>query len=177
MSDFHDRNIGLVTVAMKEFTATEAKREVLIRMRRIAARILDYIESNFDDTSSQFPQYTANLHDATGIAIYDDGRVEQYLPIARADNPQKSPIGEEEWGFEELSHVVRQGSAKYNNGLWLVLFSASSYSEEIEDIGSPIGRGKGFFTWLWDVLSIDIKQELGDVMIAPMLGLSDSVPF
>ena len=101
MSDFHDRNIGLVTVAMKEFTATEAKREVLIRMRRIAARILDYIESKFDDTSSQFPQYTANLHDATGIAIYDDGRVEQYLPIARAEDPQKSPIGEEEWGFEE----------------------------------------------------------------------------
>ena len=177
MSDFSGKNIALVTLRMKQFAEKEAKREVLKRMRRIAQYMVDYIDSNFADDSQQFPQLTSNLHDATGLAIYDNGRLESYIPTQRATEAQMSPSGGEEWGTQELANVIRQGVTMYSKGLWLVLFSASSYAEQIEDIGSPRSRGQGFFEWLWDAVSIDIKKEFEGCMIAPMLGLSDSIPF
>lgn len=176
MSRFHADNVALVTLKMKEFAEKEAKLEVLKRMRRIAQRMVDFIDSNFADDSSQFPQWTSNLHDATGVAIYDDGRLENYIPTQRASEPQQSPIGEDEWGTQELANVIKQGVTKFPKGLWLVLFSASSYSEQIEDIGSPASRGKGFFERLWDILSIDIRKEFDGCIIAPMMGLSNSIP-
>lgn len=176
MSNFHADNVALVTLKLKEFAEREAKREVIKRIRRIAERMVDFIDSNFDDNSVQFPQFTANLHDATGIAVYDDGRLESYLPTKRASEPQVSPIGEEEWGSEELGHAIKQGVAKFSKGLWLVMFSASSYSETVEDAGSPADRGRRFFTALWEYLSIDIKKEFDDCIIAPLFGIDDTLP-
>lgn len=177
MSQFHADNVALVTLKMKEFAEKEAKREVLKRMRRIARYMVDFIDRNFADDSQQYPQYTSNLHDATGVAIYDDGKLEHYIPTQRASKPQKSPIGEDEWGAQELANVIRQGVTRFSKGLWLVMFSASSYSEHIEDMGSPRDRGRSFFTSLWEYLSIDIKKEFEGCIIAPMMGLSDSIPF
>lgn len=179
MSQFHAENVALVTLKMKEFAEKEAKREVLKRMRRIAQYMVDFIDSHFADDSQQYPQFTANLHDATGVAIYDDGRLEQYIPTRRASGPQRTPIGEDEWGSEELANVIRQGTAKFREGLWLVMFSASSYAETIENIGGPTEeeRGRKFFSALWEYLSIDIKREFQGCIIAPMFGLSDSIPF
>lgn len=175
MSDYwNEHNKAVVTLKLKEFAATEAKREVLKRMRRVAQYMVDFIDRNFADDSQNYPQFTANLHDATGVAIYDDGRLEQYLPTQRATEPQMSPIGEDEWGSQELSNVVRQGTTKFSKGLWLVLFSASSYAESIENIGSPRERGRDFFTNLWEYLSIDIKQEFNGCIIQPTFGLSDA---
>lgn len=172
-------NVGLVTLRMKQLVESEAKKEVLKRMRRIAQSIVDYVDSHFDDNSEQFPQYTGNLHDATGVAIYNDGTLESYMPTRRATSAQMSPIGEDEWGSEELANVIRQGVLKYSQGLWLVLFSASSYAFEVHNIGSPADppRGKAFFNELWDALSIDIKREFENCYVAPLLGLSDSIPF
>lgn len=177
MSKFHADNVAFVTLKLKQFAEREAKREVLTRMHRIAQAMVDYIDSHFADDDEHFPQYTANLHDATGVAIYDDGRLENYFPVQRAVDPQQTEIGEEEWGSRELEEAARQGMTKFSKGLWLVLFSSSSYAESVEDIGSPKKRGKGFFTWLWETLSIDIKQEFDGCMIAPQYGLSDSIPF
>lgn len=177
MSRFHADNMALVTLRMKEFAEKEAKREVLKRMRRVAQYMVDFIDSHFSDDSRLYPQYTANLHDATGIAIYDDGKLECYLPTQRASKPQKSPIGEEEWGSRELANVVKQGVTKFSKGLWLVLFSASSYAEQVEDLGSPRDRGRSFFTDLWDYMTIDIKKEFDGCIVAPMFGLSDAIPF
>lgn len=175
MSDYwNEHNKAVVTLKLKEFAATEAKREVLKRMRRVAQYMVDFIDRNFADDSQNYPQFTANLHDATGVAIYDDGRLEQYLPTQRATEPQMSPIGEDEWGSQELSNVVRQGTTKFSKGLWLVLFSASSYAKSIENIGSPRERGRDFFTNLWEYLSIDIKQEFNGSIIQPTFGLSDA---
>lgn len=177
MSNFHEDNVALMTLKLKEFAEREAKREVLKRMRRIAQKMVDFIDGNFSKNSQQFPQFTANLHDATGIAIYDDGGLDRYLPTQRATAAQMSPIGEDEWGREELENAIKQGLTKYSKGLWLVMFSASSYAEDIEDMGSPKGRGKGFFTWFWESMSIDIKKEFKDCIVKPMIGLADSIPF
>lgn len=177
MSNFHASNVAQVTLMMRNFAEHEAKREVLTRLRRIATAMVAFIDSHFADDSNEFPQYTANLHDATGVAIYDSGRLEQYLPTQRASTPQESPIGEEEWGSRELSNVVHQGVSTFSSGLWLVLYSASSYAERVEDLGSPKDRGRGFFTWLWEQISIDIKREFEGCIIAPMFGLSDAIAF
>lgn len=177
MSKFHANNTALVTLKMKEFAEREAKREVLKRMRRVAQYMVDFIDSHFADGNENYPQYTANLHDATGIAIYDNGRLEQYLPTQRATQPQHTEIGEDEWGSQELANVVRQGATRFFKGLWLVMFSASSYAEKIEDIGSPKDRGRDFFTNLWEYLSIDIRKEFDGCITAPLFGLSDSMPF
>lgn len=177
MSQFHADNVALVTLRLKELAEKEAKREVLKRMRRIAKYMVDFIDSHFADDNANFPQYTANLHDATGIAIYDDGKLEAYLPTQRASEPQKTEIGEDEWGAQELANVVAQGVSKFSKGLWLVMYSASSYAERIEDSGSPKDRGRDFFTNLWEYLSIDIHKEFDGCIIAPMFGLSGSMPF
>lgn len=177
MSNFHADNVALVTLGMKNFAEREAKREVLKRMRRVAQYMVDFIDSHFNDNDTDFPQYTANLHDATGIAIYDNGKLEAYLPTKRATQPQKTEIDEEEWGSQELANVVLQGVARFSKGLWLVMFSASSYAEMIEDIGSPKDRGRSFFTNLWEYLSIDIHKEFEGCIIAPLFGISDSIPF
>lgn len=176
MSKFHADNMALVTLELKKFAENEAKREVIRRLRRIAERMADLIDSRFADDSEQFPQFTGNLHDATGIAIYDEGRLESYLPTQRATGPQESPSGEDEWGSEELTNVIRQGATRFSKGLWLVMFSASSYAERIEDMGSPADRGRSFFTSLWEYLSIDIKSEFGG-STTPMFGLSNVMPF
>lgn len=177
MSRFHAGNVALVTLRMKEFAEKEAKREVLRRMRRIAVAMVDFIDSRFSDDSNEFPQYTANLHDATGIAIYDNGKLESYMPAQRASVPQENSSREEEWGSQELANVIRQGMSRFSKGLWLVLFSASSYAEQVEDLGSPRNRGKKFFEWLWDQISIDIKDEFEGCIVAPLFGLSDALNF
>lgn len=176
---WNEHNKAVVTLKLKQFAATEAKREVLRRMRRVAQYMVDFIDTHFADDSQDYPQYTANLHDATGVAIYDDGRLEQYLPTQRASEPQKSPIGEDEWGSQELSNIVHQGASRFSKGLWLVLFSASTYAETIENVGGPTEaqRGRNFFTNLWEYISIDIKQEFNGCIIQPSFGLSDAVPF
>lgn len=177
MSKFHSHNIAVVTLGLKQFTKEVATREVMTRLRRIASSIVDYIDAHFKFEDPQFPEYTANMHDATGVAIYNDGVLESYTPIQRASVAQKTAIDEDEWGYQELANAIRVGATKYSKGIWLVLFCASSYAEKVEDIGSPANRGQGFFTWLWDIISIDIKKAFNDCIIAPMFGLSDSIPF
>lgn len=177
MSNFHADNVALVTLKLKQFAEREAKREVLTRLRRIAQAMVDFIDSHFADDDEHFPQYTANLHDATGVAIYDDGRLESYFPVQRAVYPQQTEFGEEEWGSRELEEAAKQGMTKFSKGLWLVLFSSSSYSVNVEYAGSPKKRGKNFFTWLWEIISIDINREFAGCMVDPQYGLSDSIAF
>lgn len=177
MSRFHADNVALVTLKLEQFAEQEAKREVLTRMRRIAQTMVDYIDSRFADGDEYFPQYTANLHDATGVAIYDNGRLECYFPTQRAIDAQETGIGDEEWGSRELEKAARQGITKFSKGLWLVLFSSSSYAEEVEDVGSPKKRGKNFFTWLWETISVNINMEFDGCMIAPQYGISDTFAF
>ena len=158
MSSFHADNIATVRLALRKFAAEDAKKAVLKRMWLIAGRMVDYIDGHFNDNSDQFPEWSGNLHDATGVGIYDDGRLECFIPTKRAGGTQMGISGEEEWGGEELSFALKQGCVRFPSGLWLVLFSASSYAEKVEDIGSPKDRGQNFFTTLWEQLRIDVKN-------------------
>ena len=173
MSDYTAHNISVVKLGLKKFAENEARKEVLRRMRIIAGKMLDLIERVFSDDSEQFPQWTANLHDATGIGIYADGRLESYMPVQRASKPQKTSSGKSVWGSQELSDALKMASTTYSTGLWLVLFSAVDYAESIDNIGSPANRGQNFFTALCEYLGIDVKDEFGTAIV----GMSGDIKF
>lgn len=163
--DYTEHNISVVKLRLKEFAEKEAKKEVLRRMRLIAQNLLNAITSGFDANDEQYPVWTGNLADATGIGIYADGVLSSYIPIKRADRPQENGIGEEVWGTEELTDALSRASSKFSKGLWLVVFSTMDYARRIETKGSPKDRGKGFFTQFIDVAAGDIKDQFGAAIV------------
>ena len=171
MSDYTAHNLSVIKVRLREFAEKEAKQEVVRRMRIIAGKMIDLIESVFSDASEQFPEWTANLHDATGIGIYVDGHLDRYMPVQRASEPQESESGEEIWGTEELSEALTKASTAFAKGLWLVMFSAVEYAERIDNIGSPKERGIKFFTTLCEYLGMDVNEQFGTAIV----GMSGSI--
>lgn len=169
--DWTAENLATVKLIIEAFTQKHAKKLVLDRMRLIASRMVEYIDDRFNKDSQQYPEYTANLHDATGVAIYADGRLDKFLPTKRATSPQLGIDGSDEWGSTELEFAISQLASRFSKDLWLVMFSASSYADLVDDSGSPKERGRDFFTSLWEVLSIDIQDEF-KTSIVSMSGLS-----
>ena len=170
MSDYTAHNLSVIKVGLREFAEKEAKKEVVRRMRIIAGKMIDLIDRVFSKTSDNFPEWTANLHDATGIGIYVDGHLDEYMPVQRASTAQQSRSGEDVWGTTELSEALTNASTTFSKGLWLVMFSAVDYAEQIEDIGSPKDRGEGFFTALCEWLGMDVKEQFGTAIVG-MSGL------
>ncbi|MDE7350307.1 MAG: hypothetical protein K2N25_04515 [Muribaculaceae bacterium] len=165
MSDYTAHNLSVIKVGLREFAEKEAKKEVVRRMRIIAGKMIDLIERVFSDESEQFPEWTANLHDATGIGIYVDGHLDKYMPVQRASTAQQSRSGEDVWGTTELSEALTKASTTFAKGLWLVMFSAVDYAEQIEKIGSPKDRGRSFFTSLCEYLGMDVKEQFGTAIV------------
>lgn len=165
MADYTAHNLSVIKVGLRDFAEKEAKKEVVRRMRIIADKMLDLIERVFSDTSEQFPEWTANLHDATGIGIYVDGHLDKYMPVQRASEYQESRIGEAIWGTTELSEAITNASTTFAKGLWLVMFSAVDYAEQVEDLGSPASRGQGFFTTLCEYLGMDVIGQFGTAIV------------
>ena len=165
MADYTAHNLSVIKIGLRDFAEKEAKKEVVRRMRIIAGKMLDLIERVFSDSSEQFPEWTANLHDATGIGIYVDGHLDKYMPVQRASEPQESQSGVEVWGTAELSEALTKASTTFTKGLWLVMFSAVDYAEQIEDIGSPKERGRNFFTTLCEYLGMDVKEQFGTAIV------------
>lgn len=166
MADYTAHNLSVIKVGLRDFAEKEAKKEVVRRMRIIADKMLDLIERVFSDSSEQFPEWTANLHDATGIGIYVDGHLEKYMPVQRASGPQESRSGEDTWGTEELFQALTNASTTFAKGLWLVMFSAVDYAEQIEDSGSPKERGRNFFTTLCEYLGMDVIGQFGTAIVS-----------
>ncbi len=165
MSYWTEHNISVIKLRLTKFAETEAKKEVLKRLYSIAANLIAFIDDNFKPKDKKFPEYSANLHDATGVAIYDNGVIRKYLPTRRAMEPQMNEINEEEWGYEMLNNAISAGLTHFSKGLWLVLFSGSSYADQIERIGSPKERGMGFFTNLAERLGFNISGAFGVAIV------------
>lgn len=114
-----------------------------------AQQVVDYINGNFNAESKDFPVDTANLHDATGVGVYVDGRIHRFLPTKWADKPQRSGFDGVNHkgivGSEFLQQAISEASTRFAKGVWFVVFSAVPYAYHIDAHGSPLGRGQDFF--------------------------------
>lgn len=118
--------------------------DLLAMLTRVAQDIVAAI-----DSGSYIPEWTANLHDATGVAIYNDGAVQRFIPTKKAAKKTKSGFGGVHHydidGAEFLQRTITDAATTFSKGLWFVVISAVPYAYYIDQSGSPRGRGTGFF--------------------------------
>lgn len=133
--------------------------ELVNVLKRVAQQIVTAI-----DTGAYIPEYTGNLHDATGVAVYADGAVVSFLPTKKAAKKAKTGFGGvnhyEIDGNEFLTRTIAEASTTFAKGVWFVVFSTVPYAYYIDANGSPLGRGQGFF-----------KKTYGDAVNEILAGL------
>lgn len=133
--------------------------ELVNLLKQVAKQIVDAI-----DSESYIPEYTSNLHDATGVAVYADGMAVSFLPTKRATKKASTGLGGENHygidGNEFLRRTIAEAAATFAKGVWFVVFSTVPYAYHIDANGSPLGRGQGFF-----------KKTYGDAVSEIIAGL------
>lgn len=129
--------------------ATIIKADIRDVMQDVARQMHEYIS---DTTSNQgdgnMPYYTGNLSDSTGLGVYIDGALTAYIPPQRAMIPQSN--GDSDpiiWGYQDIRDTLSFASSEYSKGLWVVLFSTTSYAIKVDERGSKYWN-KGFFSQL-----------------------------
>lgn len=154
MADYTAHNSKIFNVGLKNFAEREIKTKLETMLRSVAERLVAYIDGGFTPPTgtSQFPVYTGNLHDATGVGVYIDGRLSSYVPTAIAVEQQtnRGEIGID--GSINLRLALQAATSQFAKGIWIVLFSTVSYAYKINTQGSRWNRGVGFFDGLGEVL-------------------------
>lgn len=152
--DYSGKNAMVLTVGIKKFAETEAKRRILKVCEDVAQHMVWAIDGAFQPPhppggvfggNDKFPVWTDNMHDATGVGIYDDGKCYKYIPTKRAEKPQNHRKIKNIWGNAYLEDALSQGATKYSKGIWFVVFCAVPYAETVHYLGSPRDRGVDFF--------------------------------
>lgn len=121
-----------------------------------ASAVVSKIDSGFAANDKQFPTYTKNMRDGTGLAVYFNGTTQGYAPVPKATKPQKKNIV----GQELLRQAISNGSARFSKGAYIVLYSAVPYATYVNAVGSPKFRGKDFFNVLGDTLMQQLLDKL-----------------
>lgn len=169
-SDFMQRNKTVITVGCKNYIESDAKPRLIKMLTQIAQGMVDLIDGAFapvppyhrdpESGNEGFPVWHGQLRDATGVAVYDNGRVIKFLPTRKADkHPQRdlkrgiNNIIGGEW----LEMAITEAQGMCSKGLWIVLFSSVPYAADVNKIGSPAGRGIAYFDRLSD-------RELADIL-------------
>lgn len=114
-------------------------------IEELADAILDYIKSIASETNEEgLPIYTGNLFDSTGIGIYKDGSLIALKTNDRiADDVQTIGQYGTYFGADLLNTALQSGIS--DGGYVLRIISASPIAEMINEEGSSIGRGEGFW--------------------------------
>lgn len=161
MSGHRAHNGKVFKVGLDNF-AKNSVTPILIEIGKESAQLLvDFVDGKFvlPDGTTQFPVDTANLRDATGAAVYANGRTEYFVPTAKATKPQSYNGTKGLVGSDLLKTAIAAASTTYSSGVWVVIFSAVPYAFKINEQGSKIGRGVGFFEVLTQyILSEAIKR-------------------
>lgn len=155
---YHARNIKIVKAAIQNHTQRAAKRKIIKMLELCAERLVDMVDDKFMPWPSKLPHggsathpvWVGQMHDATGVGIYDDGKVIHYLPTKKAlDTQPQYDHAHNDWyiiGNERLREAIQMGITQFSEGLWIVLFCAVPYANIVNTQGSPWSRGKDFFT-------------------------------
>jgi hypothetical protein len=165
MSKYTAHNAQVFKVGLKNFTEAQVKPMIVAALIQVAQILVGVIDGNFvmPKGTTQFPVDTANLHDATGVGVYSDGRVQHFIPTKRAVKQQRSGIGSPSRGIDGnalLQSAISAGATQFAKGIWIVLFSTVPYAYHINTNGSKIGRGAGFFEALKQNLLNDVIANL-----------------
>lgn len=85
MADYRAHNNKVFNLKIRQF-ADGIKLEIADMLKSVAQIIVGVIDGNFapPEGTQQFPIWTNNLHDATGIGVYCDGALSSFIPTARA---------------------------------------------------------------------------------------------
>lgn len=154
MSNHSAHNSQVFNVGLKYFTEAQAKPRIVAILTQVAQMLVGVIDGSFvmPKGSIQFPVDTANLHDATGIGVYSDGRVQHFIPTKQAVKTQSDGGTKGVDGNALLQSAIAAGATQFAKGIWIVLFSTVPYAYKINTQGSKRGRGVGFFDGLGEVL-------------------------
>lgn len=128
-------NIEAIKKQCTIFIASKYKPKVVSMLQKVASEMVRMIDSNQFD----IPVYTSNLKDATGVAVYVDGRVSMYLPTKSATRLQHSGFhGRTEKDIDGslyLQNTINDAITDFQTGVWIVLYSAVPYAFYINDTG------------------------------------------
>lgn len=140
---YQSQNLNVLKEGMKMFVKNVAQPQLVSVLRQKAQEVVRLIDSGL------IPEYTANLHDATGCAVYADGAISAFIPTKRAQKQGKSGFdGVNHYGIDGsafLQQAISEASTRFAKGVWFVVFSAVPYAYHIDAKGSPLGRGQDFF--------------------------------
>lgn len=140
---YQAQNLAVLRQGCKMFIKNVAQPKLVEILAQKADEIVKLIDSGL------IPEYTANLHDATGVGVYVDGAITSFIPTKRAHKAGKSGFdGVNHYGIngsEFLKQAIAEASTKFAKGIWFVIFSATPYAYHIDAKGSPLGRGQDFF--------------------------------
>lgn len=154
MADYTAHNAKIFKFGLNDYADNVIRVKLEAMLRSVAERLVAYIDGGFTPPHGnvQFPVDTGNLHDATGVGVYIDGRLSSYIPTAIAVRQQtnRGEIGID--GSINLKLALQAAVTRFAKGIWIVLFSTVSYAYKINAQGSSRGRGVGFFDGLGEVL-------------------------
>ena len=158
--NYSAHNNAVFKIGVNDYAQRIVKAQLISMLKSVAQTLVSIIDNGFAQGygTEQFPVFTANLHDATGIGVYDNGSVIHFEPTARAAEPQSFGTNNNIFGAPLLQAAITNGATQFSNGIWIVLYSTVPYAYKINEIGSKLHRGENFFGVL--------KQELLNNVIA-----------
>lgn len=144
----------------------EKKIELVAKLQEVGDVVVNYVNTGFMPQSlqpggnNQFPIWTANLRDATGVGIYVDGVAKRYLPTKLAIHKQSTggALGMRRNidGHDFLQQSITEGASVFSKGVWIVLYCAVPYAAMINTSGSKWDRGVGF----WNMTKQEFTEEV-----------------
>ena len=144
----------------------EKKAEIVAKLMEVGQVVVDYVNTGYmpqtlrPGGNNQFPIWTANLRDATGVGIYVDGRTAKFTPTKLAIHKQTTggSMGSRRDidGHSFLFQSISEGASVFNNGIWIVLYCAVPYAAMINASGSKWGRGQGF----WNLTKTEFTEAI-----------------
>ena len=167
MSRHTAHNSKVFKVGLKDYSERVITAKLEAMLRGVAEKLVVYIDGGFTPPSGtmQFPVDTGNLHDATGVGVYIDGRLSSYIPTAIAVEQQtnRGEVGID--GSINLRLALQAATSQFAKGIWIVLFSTVSYAYKINTQGSSRGRGVGFFDSLGEMLFQNVVTGLQPISL------------
>jgi hypothetical protein len=162
----HNREV--IKVALNGFTETTIKPQIAKILCEIADEAVEHIQECFElpNGNEEYPIYTSNMRDSTGVGVYFDSILYAYRPPKIAEDFQDMTNNGGRSGIiningsANLEKVLNAGVAKYSTGLWIVLFSAVPYAERVNEVGSPAMRGIDYFNKLESWLLGRVKSRI-----------------